>query len=224
MRNVDIQQWNEELARGVDNNGISPEKAADILKVGALEVMRLMENNELDHVHVFKDPNLTDELFVVIPNYSLKRYLEDHPIQKEETPERKEDLLFDEENLMVSKIAAGAESISSPALSGNRALGDQSLVITQLENAMMEREPGLRKDDMILSRNPTQGNQADYMITNIDPITGKDIPNVEGHPFIQDGNVTIYFESEETKKAYLDMPLTDTHNLADSNIEGLNES
>lgn len=223
MRNIDIQQWNEELARGVDNNGISPEKAADILKVGALEVMRLMENNELDHVHVFKDLNLTDELFVVIPNYSLKRYLHDHPIKEQETLAKKDDLLFDEENLMVSKMVTGAEPVSGPALSSYHALEDQSFVITQLESAMMEREPSLREDDMILSRNQPPEKQSEYMITNIDPITGKDISDVEGHPFVQDGNVIIYFESEETKKAYLGMPLTKMHNLADSNVDGLDK-
>lgn len=44
------------------------------------------------------------------------------------------------------------------------------------------------------------------MINNIDPITGHDVMNVKGHPFVVDGIMTIYFESEATKQAYLDTP------------------
>lgn len=45
------------------------------------------------------------------------------------------------------------------------------------------------------------------MINSIDPITGRDIDDVSGHPYHVDGNLVIYFESEETRKEYLDMPL-----------------
>ncbi len=214
MKNLDLDQWKEEMARGIDSDGISPEKAAGILKVGALEVARLMEANELDHVHVFKDHNLKDELFVVIPNYSLKRYITEHPIRDPEMLTTKDDLSFHEQNLMISELATDPEF--SEAYPGDRWLDTQSTVTTQLENAMELKNADLRKDNMVLERDKTSGDQPDHMITNIDPITGNDIQNVEGHPFIQDGNVTIYFESEETKKAFIEMPLTNTHTLKDS--------
>jgi len=46
-----------------------------------------------------------------------------------------------------------------------------------------------------------------YRIDTIDPITGENIPDIEGHPSVVDGNLTIYFATEATRKAYLDMPL-----------------
>ena len=45
------------------------------------------------------------------------------------------------------------------------------------------------------------------MINSIDPISGRDIDDLSGHPYHVDGNLVIYFESEETRKEYLDMPL-----------------
>ena len=49
--------------------------------------------------------------------------------------------------------------------------------------------------------------QPGYLIGTIDPITGHDICPVAGHPFIVDGKLTLYFESEETRIAYLSTPL-----------------
>jgi YHS domain-containing protein len=49
-------------------------------------------------------------------------------------------------------------------------------------------------------------NEPERMLTCIDPITGRDIEDLTGHPYLVDGNVVIYFESEETKRAYLDTP------------------
>lgn len=44
-----------------------------------------------------------------------------------------------------------------------------------------------------------------------DPISGNEVPNPESHPFILEGNgdnaLKIYFESEETKQVYLDIPV-----------------
>ena len=52
------------------------------------------------------------------------------------------------------------------------------------------------------------------MVHNIDPITGKDLGDVRDLPNVveetSDGELTIYFESEETKQAYLDMPTEDS--------------
>jgi len=48
-------------------------------------------------------------------------------------------------------------------------------------------------------------------ISTTDPITGKDIPNPEGRPFVIEGSgdsaLKIYFETEENKRIYLDIPV-----------------
>ena len=49
--------------------------------------------------------------------------------------------------------------------------------------------------------------QPDSMISTIDPITGRDIDDREGRPCIVDGNLVMYFESEETRQEYLDTPI-----------------
>jgi YHS domain-containing protein len=49
--------------------------------------------------------------------------------------------------------------------------------------------------------------QPDYLIGTIDPMTGHDITDVKTHPFIVDGKLTVYFESEETRQAFLDTPV-----------------
>ena len=50
-----------------------------------------------------------------------------------------------------------------------------------------------------------------HMISTTDPITGRDIPDVTGHPHVVEGDhyhdLTIYFESEETREAYLNIPI-----------------
>lgn len=46
-------------------------------------------------------------------------------------------------------------------------------------------------------------------IETTDPITGKTIKDPEGHPFVVEGSgkdaLKIYFESEESRRAYLDI-------------------
>lgn len=49
--------------------------------------------------------------------------------------------------------------------------------------------------------------EPEYRIDTIDPMTGENIQDIEGHPSVVDGNLTIYFATEATRKAYLDMPL-----------------
>jgi hypothetical protein len=49
--------------------------------------------------------------------------------------------------------------------------------------------------------------QPDHLVNSIDPITSRDIGNVAGHPSIVDGNLTIYFESDETRRAYENTPI-----------------
>lgn len=49
--------------------------------------------------------------------------------------------------------------------------------------------------------------QPDHLVNTIDPITGHDIENLNGHPSVVDGNLTIYFESEVTRRQFLETPL-----------------
>jgi hypothetical protein len=49
--------------------------------------------------------------------------------------------------------------------------------------------------------------EPEHMSNSVDPMTGRDIDNRTSHPHVDDGNLTIYFESEETRQAYLDTPL-----------------
>ncbi|MCU7842400.1 MAG: hypothetical protein KZQ93_01010 [Candidatus Thiodiazotropha sp. (ex Monitilora ramsayi)] len=50
--------------------------------------------------------------------------------------------------------------------------------------------------------------------TTTDPITLREVPNPEQHPCLYEGDgengVEIYFESEETKRMYIDMELEDS--------------
>jgi hypothetical protein len=38
-------------------------------------------------------------------------------------------------------------------------------------------------------------------------MTRENIPDIEGHPTVVDGNLTLFFATKATRKAYLDMPL-----------------
>ena len=49
--------------------------------------------------------------------------------------------------------------------------------------------------------------EPDHLIGTIDPITGNDIGDLRGHPSLVDGNLTIYFESEETRAEYEQTPV-----------------
>ncbi len=40
-----------------------------------------------------------------------------------------------------------------------------------------------------------------------DPMTGNVLTNVGAHPCLEDGNLTIYFETEQSRKAYADLPV-----------------
>ena len=48
--------------------------------------------------------------------------------------------------------------------------------------------------------------EPEYRINTIDPMTGDDIENATSHPSLADGSLTIYFETDATRKAYLNMP------------------
>lgn len=58
-----------------------------------------------------------------------------------------------------------------------------------------------------------------FLMSSIDPITGHDIMDRKGHPTIVDGNMTMYFESEETKQAYIDTPMDHPLRLQDNPYE-----
>lgn len=57
------------------------------------------------------------------------------------------------------------------------------------------------------------------LLTCIDPITGRDIGDLSGRPYLIDGNVVMYFESEETRQAYLDTPIDHPFRLVDNPYE-----
>lgn len=70
-----------------------------------------------------------------------------------------------------------------------------------------------------LPRDQTQSlrlHEPTQMLSYIDPITGREIEDLSGHPYIVDGNMTMYFESEETRQAYLDMPVDHPFHLVDN--------
>ena len=70
-----------------------------------------------------------------------------------------------------------------------------------------------------LSRDRTQSlrlHEPPQMLSSIDPITGHDIEDLSGHPYIVDGNITMYFESDETRQAYIDTPKDHPFHLIDN--------
>ena len=61
-----------------------------------------------------------------------------------------------------------------------------------------------------LPRDQAQSNRLHepvHRINTIDPMTGNDIEDVTSHPSLEDGNLTVYFETIDTRKSYLEMPL-----------------
>jgi hypothetical protein len=54
------------------------------------------------------------------------------------------------------------------------------------------------------------------MLSCIDPITGRDIDDLAGRPYLVDGILTMYFESEYTRQEYLDTPMYRHLHLADN--------
>ncbi len=54
------------------------------------------------------------------------------------------------------------------------------------------------------------------LLGTIDPITGRDITDLAGKPYLVDGNVVMYFETEATRRAYLDTPIDHPFHLVDN--------
>jgi hypothetical protein len=80
----------------------------------------------------------------------------------------------------------------------------------------LQHSPSLRLEELnwvassALPRDQEQSHrlhEPDHLIGTIDPMTGRDIIDVIGHPSLVDGNLTIYFESEKTKTEFKQMPL-----------------
>ena len=79
-----------------------------------------------------------------------------------------------------------------------------------------QHTPAIRFEDLNwvattpLARDKEQSHrlhEPDHLVNTIDPISGRDIWNLAEHPSIVDGNLTIYFESEETKSEYEHTPV-----------------
>ena len=73
-----------------------------------------------------------------------------------------------------------------------------------------------------LPRDQTQSrrlHEPTQMITSIDPISGCDIEDLAGKPYIVDGDIVMYFESEATRQAYLDTPIDHPLRLPDNPTE-----
>jgi hypothetical protein len=69
----------------------------------------------------------------------------------------------------------------------------------------LQHTPGIRHEELnwvatsALARDQEQSHrlhEPDHLIGTIDPMTGRDIIDVKGHPSIVDGILTIYFESD----------------------------
>ena len=61
-----------------------------------------------------------------------------------------------------------------------------------------------------LPRDRTQSrrlHEPEHRVSTTDPMTGSDIQDIADHPSVVDGNLTIFFETETTRKAFLDLPL-----------------
>jgi YHS domain-containing protein len=58
--------------------------------------------------------------------------------------------------------------------------------------------------------------EPERMLSSIDPISGLDIDDLSGKPYIVDGNVVMYFESEETRQTYRDTPIDHPFRLVDN--------
>jgi len=70
-----------------------------------------------------------------------------------------------------------------------------------------------------LARDQTQStrlHEPAQILSSTDPMTGREIDDLSGHPYLVDGNVTIYFETEATRKAFMDMPIDHPFHLVDN--------
>lgn len=78
-----------------------------------------------------------------------------------------------------------------------------------------------------LQRDQTQSgrlHEPAQILISTDPVTGREIDDLSGHPYLVDGNVTIYFETEATRREFMDMPIDHPFHLVDNpSDEGYDE-
>ncbi len=61
-----------------------------------------------------------------------------------------------------------------------------------------------------LPRDRTQSHrlhEPEHRVSTTDPMTGNDVPDAASHPCVVDGDLTVYFDTETTREAYLAVPL-----------------
>jgi hypothetical protein len=94
--------------------------------------------------------------------------------------------------------------------------GDESPETTMSKSTLSRMVPAVKFEFLnwvatdAMPRDQAQSHrlhEPEYRISTIDPMTGDDIEDVTSHPSLADGNLTIYFESEATRKAYLALPI-----------------
>lgn len=54
------------------------------------------------------------------------------------------------------------------------------------------------------------------ILISTDPITGVEIDDLSGHPYLVNGNVTFYFETEATRQEFMEMPIDHPFHLVDN--------
>lgn len=70
-----------------------------------------------------------------------------------------------------------------------------------------------------LPRDQTQSvrlHEPAQILSSVDPVTGREIDDLAGRPYLVDGNLTIYFESDATRKEFMEMPLDHPFHLVDN--------
>jgi YHS domain-containing protein len=70
-----------------------------------------------------------------------------------------------------------------------------------------------------LPRDQTQSrrlHEPEQILISTDPVTGREIEDLAGHPYLVDGNVTMYFETEATRREFMDMPVDHPFHLVDN--------
>lgn len=61
-----------------------------------------------------------------------------------------------------------------------------------------------------MSRDQTQSHllhEPKFRVCTTDPMTGEHIDDISHHPSLVDGNLTMYFETENTRKTYQELPI-----------------
>jgi len=70
-----------------------------------------------------------------------------------------------------------------------------------------------------LARDQTQSrrlHEPAQILSSTDPITGREIDDLAGHPYLVDGNVTIYFDTEATRREFMAVPNDHPFHLVDN--------